>query len=362
MLRFIRSDLLLLLFFIFFISRLHGQSFLKTADSIRIVCQIPELSYALVSSDSVFEFNTIGYQRNNFKFPAKTSDLFRIGSSTKIVTGNIAALLVRSGKIRWETKFFDLFPELLNSSLQVHKDLTLVDLLTMRTKLYPYTYTYTEPAENQFEGNEEQQRYLFAKWFLAQPARQTADSVNFSNLAYVLAGLMLEKCSGKSYKQLVSEFGSATGVAFWFGQPNNINSLQPWGHNQNLDPEPPGKNIKLEWLLAAGNISVSMPDYIKFAQLQLAGLQGNSPLLLKEQYEFLHFCRSSFAVGWFQANDPLLGPFSWHLGNPGSFLCRTYIFTKKDRAILLFANVQSNKADEGLLILYEMLKDQIDTK
>jgi hypothetical protein len=141
-----------------------------------------------------------------------------------------------------------------------------------------------------------------------------------------------------------------------------MDSLQPWGHNTDLEPEAPSDNFKLNWLLAAGNINVSLPDYCKFIQLQLAGLKGKSSLLSKEEFDFLHFGRETFSVGWFSEKDERDGIYSYNIGNPGTFLTKVFVFKEKDRAYILFANIQSDNTDKGLNILFEALKQKYNYK
>ncbi len=278
----IRKTIISVLILFTSITVTYCQGLKNYADSIRVVYKIPELGYAVVSSDSVYELEVIGYKKIGSGRVAEKRDLFRIGSNAKAITGFIAAILVKQGKISWNTRFFDVFPELKEHSRKEYYQLTLLNLLSFRTKLFPYTYTYKIPLKGQFTGNEDEQRYQFTEWFLKQKPVSSKDSINFSNLGYIAAGLMLEKASGKTYKQLVNESGVTLHINFKFGQPNNINSLEPWGHDAHLLPEPPGDDYKLNWLLAAGNICVSLPDYAKFIQLQLQGLSGKSELLTKE--------------------------------------------------------------------------------
>lgn len=321
------------------------------ADSLRKFYHLPELSYAVFSSDHIYELQALGVKRANTLYSASLNDKFRIGSNTKSVTAFIAALLVKEGKIAWNTRFFDLFPELKKGSDPAHEKLTLLQLLSMRTQLYPYTYTYDQPQQADFTGDETQQRYQFTAWFLKQPALKDSASMHFSNLGYVAAGLMLEKVSGKSYKQLVMELGRKLQINFGFGQPNTVDSLQPWGHNKDLIPEPPGDSYKLNWLLAAGNIQVSLPDYIKFIQLQLKGLNGGSDLLTAEEFHFLHTGLPEFAVGWFWNTDEQGATWSTHTGNPGTFYTHASLCEKKNLAVLIFINAQT----EGSQLVCEQL-------
>lgn len=334
----------------------NGQTTVAFADSISKQYHIPEIGYAVVSSDKILELKTIGVKKINTLRTAGINDKFRIGSNTKAITGFIAAQLVRQHKISWDTKFFDLFPELKTKSNPAYHNLTLLNLLTFRTKLFPYSYTYSKPTQDQFSGNEEQQRYQFTAWFFHHKPIKSKDSINFSNLDYVAAGQMLEKVSGKSYKELVADLGQQLGIHFGFGNPNSSDTLQPWGHNEDLIPEPPGDNYKLNWLLAAGNINVSLPDYSKFIQVQLKGLSGNSELLSKEAFNFLHFGLAQFSVGWFSGKDENNQIFSYNIGNPGTFLTEVYVFPEMDRAFILFANAQTEDTEAGLNVLYDELK------
>ncbi len=264
--------------------------------------------------------------------------------------------MVKENKIKWNTKFFDLYPELKQKSNKAYHDLTLLNLLSFRTRLFKYTYTYDKPTEKQFKGNEGEQRYQFTKWFFQQKPVETNDSINFSNLGYIAAALMLEKASGKNYKELVNDLGKELGISFGFGSPNSSDSLQPWGHDADLKPQQPGDSYKLNWLLAAGNINMSLPDYSKFIQLQLQGLRTGAKLLSKEEFYFLHFGLTRFSVGWFWLTDEVLGKYSYNIGNPGTFLSKVYIYKEKDRAFILFSNVQSNDSDTGMDLLLNELK------
>jgi CubicO group peptidase (beta-lactamase class C family) len=334
-----------------------AQTMADFADSIRKAYHIPELGYAVISSEKIHDLQVMGLKHIGFSRPAELNDKFRIGSNTKTVTGFIAAQLVKENRISWYTKFFDLFPELKAKSNPAYHHLSLLDLLTFRTRLSHYTYTDVKPLKSQFTGDDSTQRYQFIAWCLQQKPVHGKDSINFSNPGYTAAGMMLEKASGKPYKTLVTELGNTLGIQFGFGAPNSSDSLQPWGHDPSMKPEAPGDHYKLNWLLPAGNIHVSLPDYAKFIQLQLQGLKGQSTLLNANEFSFLLYGRPRFAVGWFwQEEQQNQGKYAYHIGNPGSFLSKVYIFNQTDKAFILFSNAQTEETDEGLDIVFEELK------
>lgn len=343
--------------FLTFSSILWGQSTCSFADSIRIKYEIPELAYAVVSSDSVYEIQTLGVQRVNSKLKANINDKFRIGSMTKTITSYISTVLVKQGKIRWDTKFFDLYPELKAKSNSAYYDLTLQDFLTFRASLIKWSYGNETPTKKEVNGNFQQQRYEFVSWILQQNPIPDKQTIYWSNPSYVAAGLMLEKATGKNYETLVYELGRELGIEFGFGQPNLTDKNQPWGHDENLKAEKPNLNYKLNWLSSAGNLNVSLPDYAKFIQLQLQGLLGKSKFLTAKEFEYMHFGLPEFSFGWkWHVDEKTNFKYSYHEGNPGTFLTKVFICKDTDKAFIFFTNIQSSEADEGLKILLEELK------
>jgi CubicO group peptidase (beta-lactamase class C family) len=168
---------------------------------------------------------------------------------------------------------------------------------------------------------------------------------------------MLEKATGKSYEALVYELGKDLGIEFGFGQPNLSSENQPWGHFENLESEKPQLNYKLNWLSSAGNINLRLPDYVKFIQMQVQGLSGKSPILTAEEFEYMHFGLPEFSFGWkWYVDDKTKMRYSFHEGNPGSFLTKVVICESTGKAFIIFANVQSDEADKGLYSLLEELK------
>ncbi|PSL46038.1 CubicO group peptidase (beta-lactamase class C family) [Chitinophaga niastensis] len=333
-----------------------GQQFRALADSIRQTYHIPALGYAVVSADSILEIQMLGDKK--LHTPATLNDRFRIGSNTKAITAMVAALLVKKGAIKWDTKFFALYPELQSQSNPAYYNITLLQALTFRNKLPHYTYTNEAPTAAQIKGNEAQQRYAFAAWILAQPPVTDTAEINFSNAGYSLAGLMLEKVSHKTYKQLIRELGKQLHISFRFGNPNYPDSTQTWGHDRNGQPAPPANNYKLNWLLAAGNINVSLPGYTRFIQLQLKGLAGKSDLLTAAEFSFLHYGLPTFAAGWFWQYNEANHLVSQNTGNPGTFITEVHIIKEADRAYIFFTNVQRDDVYEGLTILREALEKQ----
>ncbi|WDF63683.1 serine hydrolase domain-containing protein [Flavobacterium sp. KACC 22763] len=353
------KKILFFTFFLTFLNTIYGQKNGFKAEEIRKQYKIPELAYAVVSSDSIHEIEALGFQRYKSSHKAKINDIFRLGSITKTITSYIAATLVKEGKIEWNTKFFDLYPELKAASNPEIYNVTLQDFLTFRAPIPTWSYGNETPAQKEIQGNSQEQRYQFIAWFFQQNTIPEKQEIYFSNPSFVAAGLMLEKATGKSYEALVQELGKKLSINFGFGQPNVTDINQPWGHDENLKSEKPFVNYKLNWLSSAGNINVNLPDFCKFTQMQLQGLLGKSKVLSEEEFNKMHFGFPEFSIGWYSETNEKSGlKYSFHYGNPGTFLTKVYICKDIDKAFIIFANVQSEEADKGLMLLLAELQKQ----
>lgn len=310
------------------------------ADSVRRAYGVPELGYAVVSADSVLEWAVIGQQRAEGDYPAQWDDRFHIGSNTKALTAVLAADLVQAGKLKFETKFFEVFPEMKKDARKVYHDITLEDLLSMRAPLNKYIYFSETPRREDLTGDMAAQRTQFVAYFLKQePAPVDESGLSFSNVSYVMAGMMLERASGQSYQDLVFEFNRKHNMGFGFGFPNNMLRLQPWGHDEAGRQVEPGDFYKLEWLLAAGNTNLRVLDGAYWLQFFLRGHQGRVAGWEAATFEHLLYGKPEFSLGWFHGVDSLTQHRHAHnLGNPGAFISRFVVITEIDRAYLIFCN------------------------
>ena len=340
-----------------------SQNLKFTADSIRIKYNIPEIGYVVVSSDSILEMKTLGFKRAGTTIEAEPNDRFHLGSNTKAITGLIGAILVKQNKIDWNTKFFDLYPELKSSSNPAFYDITLVDLFEHRARILPFTdgVEFPNPQETKFKGSASDQRKQFVEWVLTLDTVKTEEKISYSNAGYSITATMLEKASGKTWEDLVLDLGEKLGVDFGFSWPNNCDSSQPWGHwyeDNKLIPTPPHDSYQLCWVEPAGDINMSISDYAKFIQYQLLGLHGRSLLLSKEEFEFIHYGvpeSDHYSVGWGWAINKEGHHVSAHNGSAETFYCYAYIINEIDRAYVVFANCGSDQADAGVRKLLSFL-------
>jgi CubicO group peptidase (beta-lactamase class C family) len=287
----------------------------------------------------------------NSKTQSDTRDLFHLGSNTKAITSFIAALLVEQKKINWDTKFFELFPTWLSMSNPAYEDITLQQLLSHQAGIPAYTEGNEFAILPVYEGETVQQRKEFVQHVLrSRPLGPIGESYHYSNAGYSLAAVMLEKVSGKTWEELVTDvIGDQLGMRYKFGWPNYNDTLQPFGHRieaNRIVALMPDNPYKLNLIQPGTDLSMPATDYAKFIQLHLNGLLGQDNELKAETYKFLHFGVKDYSMGW---SNGLIGDnmVSFHIGSAGTFYTYALIDTTNKRAYVIMMNCAHALAKQG---------------
>jgi len=355
--------------FFLFINKATSQDLVQSVDSIRKSSGIPEIGFAILTSARILEAHTIGFHRHGITDPstkAQLTDYFHLGSNTKAITAFIAAHLVENKKIQWDTKFFSLFPEWKEASNPVYFNMTLAELLSHRAWIKPYTSGEEFQRLPKFSGLKSEQRRQFVEYLVKHDAlEKNNETYNYSNAGYSIAALMLEKASGKNWEQLVDDVLSVQlKLKYKFSWPNRTDLNQPWGHwleGDSLVALPSGTAYNLNLAEPAGDISMPLPDYARWVQMNLAGLTGKDNFLKAATYSYLHYGFDKYALGWLNVNETGKNS-SEHAGSAGTFYCYTLINKDKNLAYIVTANSATEKALEGIFKLLELMIRKTESK
>tara|TARA_R100001369_G_scaffold31716_3_gene56247 strand:+ start:1153 stop:2244 length:1092 start_codon:yes stop_codon:yes gene_type:complete len=358
----ITNRIILIIILLLAFNNIEAQNFEKFAKNIMLKDSIPEMTFAIITKDSISIKKILGHHKItelNEKPNANINDLFHLGSNTKAITGFIAGYLVDKNKIEWDTKFFDLFPKLKKKSNKDYHNITLKDLLTHRANTQPFTSGAEYQKLPKFNGNKQQQRAKFARYVLTLLAVNNTANHNYSNAGYSVATVMLEKVSGKSWENLCNEIlKSNLNIDFVFGWPNRNAQNQPYGHwieNGKIVPVNPNTEYDLSLAEPAGDISMNIDNYTKFIQLNIKGLSKENDFLNLETYNFLHTAKEEYAIGWgnYTKNDKQI---SEHSGSDGTFFCYAQIDRKKLIGYVVIVNSGTQNAQNGVFEMINELK------
>lgn len=349
----------------------------RNIDYVRNKFVVPEIAVAVMNSNDILYSNVIGCRRDDTGEPAGPDDRFHIGSCTKAITSLIAGKLVDEGKIGWNTRLLDVYPEFGVTCMKEYQEITLVDLLSNRAGVQPFTGGDEFQKLPELKGTLIEQRKAFARWVLSQPmdSRWVENSKDlgfhfeskdkpfvYSNAGFAIAASMLEKVTGESWESLINYYlHDQLGMTPAFGWPNTNDPDQPWGHMlvaDRLIPIPPGNgDVMPSFLSPAGDINLNLKDYAQLIQMQLKGLREEDNFLKKETYDLIHKGLPDYALGWENMN--LYGHrVSIHDGTAGAFYCLAAIDDQHDLAFIIMANAGGQKAQQGVYWLaYKIFKN-----
>ncbi|MFK8057662.1 MAG: serine hydrolase domain-containing protein [Saprospiraceae bacterium] len=313
--------------------------------------QVPGAACAVITSDSI-TYGVMGVVTVGSEISIEPQSYFHIGSCTKSVTGYIAALAVKDSSIRWDTKFFDLFPALRTSARDEYSDITLADLLSHQAWLQAFTSEKAFKKLPEYADDDLDARLKFAKVALSLKPVKLKESYEYSNAGYVLAALMIEKATGKTWEDHVSAYFQEQGWNYRLGYLSYTDESQPSGHyrkkekvrriakEQNFDVPP--------FFAPAGDISMRVVDYAAYLQQHLVGLQQGDQYFTKEEYRNLHYRNEAYALGWGHGTTQKgTVELSTHTGSAGAFLAMMIVVPDKDLAILVVTNTGDDKVSEA---------------
>ncbi len=274
----------------------------RALEAIREAHNLPALTAAIVTPDGATEIVATGVRKAGRPIRVTTRDRWHLGSDTKVMTATLAGTFVAEGKLSWDDKLPDLFPELASRISPKLKDVTYADLLTHRAGLIE-NLPWAEIAAQ--GGPLRKQRARAAKTLLTTPPEYPVGSFHYSNASYVLAGAILERIGGKSWEELMTErlfrpLGMKSAGFGGVGTPGQVD--EPWGHEEDGRPVahngPRADNAAV--MGPAGTVHASLEDWAKFLADQLRGANGQKALLPPKIYAAIQTPPpgETYAFGW----------------------------------------------------------------
>ena len=312
---------------------------------------VPSLSIAVVRSDEVVATVCSGVRKRGTKDPVELSDRHPLGSNTKSMTATLAAVVVESGKIDWDTTISDVWPGATEKHLHpALRDVTLDELLSHQSGVRKdlggaaWSSFFKERSKPMLE----RQRML--KLIMNQKPEHKRGEYHYSNLGYVIAATMLEKRAGQAYETMMRRdiFRPLKMRSADFRTMASAKKLKApllWGHRGDGEPISPkvaGAENPSAYA-SAGTVHVSIADYAKYAQWHLK--MEPAPVLSKKQsLNHLHtgqIDRSSgggtYGAGWIHLKTGL-GRAMTHTGSNTNSFAVIWVLPDKDFAAIACTN------------------------
>jgi D-alanyl-D-alanine carboxypeptidase len=226
-------------------------------------------SLTIAKDNNILYTRTIGYSQINGteKKPLTAANRFRIGSITKMFTAAMILQLVEEGKLKLTDTLDKFFPQVPNA-----KKITIVQILWHRSGIPNVKREQNSQRNlNTIPVTKDEMLDLIVK---TTPDFEPGTKHSYSNSGYQLLGLILEKITGKSYEEALTErITSKIGLADTYLATGNINvSKNEALTYMNLgDGWKPVAETHPSILFSAGAIVSTPNDLAKFIQALFDG-------------------------------------------------------------------------------------------
>jgi CubicO group peptidase (beta-lactamase class C family) len=338
-------------------------------EPVRAEHAVPALAGAIVRGGELVALGATGVRAAGSEERVSAGDLWHLGSCTKAMTATLAGRLVEHGDVKLETTIGEAFADLGERLDPAWKDVPLAWLLQHRSGApagladYPglgLKVTY-------FQGPDAEARKLLAEGVLAKPpAYAPGERFLYSNEAYVIAAVLLERRAGRSYEELLQrEVFEPLGIeSAGFGAPGSAERVdQPRGHasaepRSAVAPGPRADNPPA--YSPAGRVHMTLADWAKFAAEHVRGARGEGTLLKPETYAELHRpALERYAAGWLREPRPWAGGDAlFHNGSNTLWHCFVWLAPEKDHAFLVVTNsggdVAAKACDTAVVAMIHM--------
>ncbi|NQE93817.1 serine hydrolase domain-containing protein [Nocardia terpenica] len=337
--------------------------------------QLPGLAAAVWRGSTLLATAAVGVRKYDHPAPVTVGDCWHLGSDTKAMTATLIGLFVDRGIFRFE----DCLGELLAGGppcpgeaglvgAAVHRDyagVTVEQLLHHRggtPENFPDDI-WDLMASNNVEASVGRAEMVRA--VLARPRAQVPGQFAYSNVGYIVLGMLLEQRCGISWESLIRTelFTALRMYSSGFGAPSaSETSGQPWGHDSTLRPIPPGDphSDNPPALGPAGTVHCTLADWGRFLAQHLAGARTEPAILTPTTMSRLHQPPpgGDYAAGWVVGNrDWADGRVLCHVGSNTLWTANAWLVPAKN---LIFAVVTNRGDDQAQLITGDVISWLVD--
>ncbi len=159
--------------------------------------KIPGASIVVIKDGQILFMQGFGYKNYEQKLPVTTKSLFAIGSTSKAFAATVLGTLVDEGKLNWDDRVIDHIPEFRTKDPVTNMQLTIRDIQCHRSGLPRHDLAW---LLTDFSRQELLEHIAYLEPFV--PFRS---KFHYNNFMWMVAGIVSERITGKSWEQNVRE-------------------------------------------------------------------------------------------------------------------------------------------------------------
>jgi CubicO group peptidase (beta-lactamase class C family) len=311
------------------------------------------LNIAVIKNGIVSRYNYGEAVKGSDQLPISAT-LFEIGSITKTFTATLLAWYVNEGKMKLTDPITKYLPDSVAANPEL-KGVTLLNLSNHTSGLpaLPDNLSWQKPYDQLNPYSNYNRQLLFAYLKTCQLNSKPGQRYVYSNLAVGLLGIILEKISGKTFEEMVSEIicnplGMKSTVQHLY--PMLIPRFAPVYNDDGRQTEP--------WdfgaLASCGSLRSTIDDLVLYAK---ANMNDNGPGPLAKAFKLTHDITFN--------NDARLG-LAWHIivvngvnyyfHNGGTYGSSSFLAFNKEKklAVIILSNASASTDAIGVAILKKL--------
>lgn len=345
---------------------------------------LPAAGAAVLRGGQVVASGAVGTRRVGTDNPVTVHDRFHIGSDGKAMTVLIAAQFIQQGRLRWDTRLEEVYPELTATMDAGLRTVTLTQIMSHTSGLPADTPAIDDllgQAMQQADINLDAMRHWVVQQWAPKPlVTRPGEAWAYSNLGYLILGAVLERVSGRTWEELMVShvFDPLQLRSAGFGPQSSLGRVDaPLGHRL-VDGKPvallAGPNGDNPAILGpAGTAHLSLMDFAAWANWQVGeGRRGPAlvpPAIMRKMHArvadmpvqkdaatgtpgSVKASDMGYGLGWglltlSYAKDPFL----FHGGSNGLNYALIMLQPRHDFAMVMVTNIGGPAGDEAFRAL-----------
>ena len=314
---------------------------------------IPGLAIGIVANDRLIYAKGFGVRSKSNRLPVDTRTVFQIGSTTKAFLTATMAIMVDRGKLRWDDRVVDFYPEFRLKDPWVTREFRVFDLPAQRSGLPPLVndilamLNFKEPEMIRSLGH-------------VEPVTSFRTTFAYTNITHLLAARIVAKATGAPdwnavlQKELLDPLGmkDSTYTAEAIEAAPNHARGHRWTPEGTI--EVPFTPIFPYHLAGSGNINSNIEDMARWVRMQLGnGTFDGRRIVSSENLAYTRMPKVAlndqvfYDLGWYNYLTPN-GNILWHDGDALSFGSFVGLVPDKNIGIIILTNETNVEAPNSL--------------
>ena len=300
---------------------------------------LPALAVAIVDGGQILYSKVAGIRKRGDATLVAGDDAFHIGSNTKGMTALVAGTVVDEGLLKWDSTVGDVLGGTV--AVGAYGAVTLSQLLSHSSGMPEYPTAVELAIDAETKPVEDQRHEAAATALGLSPASAAGTQFLYAGGNYVVAGLMLENVTTKSWETLLTErlFVPLGMPHAGFGLPGTPGRVDaPWGHEP--DPVDPGTTDIAPGFGPAGTVHASLGDLINYVQVYLNGGFGpNGRIVSDATLAEIETPRlEHYGLGWLTGRSDAGVKRMVHNGSNRRFYSLMVLFPERRAAMVMLTN------------------------